>query len=265
MAPRVQALAVLLLLFRALRQVRFLAPVRPLDCYAAQHLWWPSSVCCPFERIENRLPDLYILLIQRQPCLTIWTRRFSLPCRFFLPAALLGSPSCCFVVTVVVEPPWTFAFFAGGSLSPLPSPDSRALRLFPVAPPFIPMFSSGNRFRTMDMSRSQVCFLVSASVRKSRVRVGLSSQIASRRIYSKDSVRKRAPAGASRVSRMGVRMLSRWWSVRAGCALAKVVFTLSLGCCSRLQCGSSGRPIKIEIYLLLPQQHSSSSDFVNRI
>lgn len=76
-------------------------------------------------------------------------------CRFFLPAAFLGSPSCCFVfIVVVVLLPLTFAFFAGGSFSlPLPSPDSRALRLLPVAPPFIPMISSGNRVRTMDMSR----------------------------------------------------------------------------------------------------------------
>ena len=74
-----------------------------------------------------------------------------LPVRGLLEAAaVLGPPSCVFVLTVCA--PLALLLFAGGSSFSTPSCDKRALRRFCVPAPFIPRGSKGDRVRTIDMS-----------------------------------------------------------------------------------------------------------------
>ena len=70
---------------------------------------------------------------------------------FFSPAAPV-SPSCSFVLIVVVCAPLPLLFFAGGSSPSAPSCESRALRLFCVPAPFIPIDCNGDRVSTMDIA-----------------------------------------------------------------------------------------------------------------
>jgi hypothetical protein len=81
----------------------------------------------------------------------------SIPFLFFLPTAL-ESPSTSFVLIVLVCASTRF-FFTGGSFSSTLSPLSRALRrLGAPAPfmPFIPIGSSGERVRIMDIAPVEV-------------------------------------------------------------------------------------------------------------
>ena len=74
-----------------------------------------------------------------------------LPFRFLLETAP-ESPSCSFVLTVVVSMPLTLFFLEGGSFSSAPSPLSRELLRFGALAPFIPIGSRGERVRIIDIA-----------------------------------------------------------------------------------------------------------------
>lgn len=95
-----------------------------------------------------------------------------IPFRFFLLTAA-DSPSTSFVLTVLVCAPSSLFFLAGGSFSSTLSPLNRALRRLGRPAPFIPIGSSGERVRTMDIvarlsAQSDVVLGLGKCVRRSR-------------------------------------------------------------------------------------------------
>jgi hypothetical protein len=76
-----------------------------------------------------------------------------LPFCFLLPFDLPAMFDCFVLPAVAALAPLALDFLLGGSSSPISSCDNRALRLFCAPALFITMVSSGDRVRTMDISR----------------------------------------------------------------------------------------------------------------